>query len=445
MVKRTILRAILDRILIPSYTFSYTLKLTSEGVSSNVSINIGFYQLKNEKRLQEGASGRRDFMNFLGTHSEEGKRYREKLVLIEQGVRQVMVGYDRLVRRILYGLFSDGQKTLGRTTCAHLLLLAYPGLGKSTAGETIAQLIGGVFRRIQLVADMLPSDILGTPVIESPNGKKEFSFLRGPIFSNSVLLDEINRTPPRTLSAALQAMAEGKVDVGHERFYIEDPFFVIATQNPLEQEGTYPLPEALLDRFAMRILLDYLSEAEELALSEREDSFAKLSLKALVEKEEVVAIREFIRSHVYVDRACRAYAVRLVYATRPQVGGEEVLLHRTCLQDLYIGNRSPVLVGCSPRTHLVLINLAKTKAFLEGRDEVWYEDIQDLTFDVFNHRIVLDGTLLAQRAGRPIQYLDENLMEQGEKIFDLRNDIGFLHQIVRRILRGVPTEVSELK
>lgn len=381
-------------------------------------------------------------MEVINTRSEERKKYREKLALLDLQVRQVMVGYDKLVHRILYGLFSDGQKTLGRTTCAHLLLLAYPGLGKSTAGETIAHLIGGVFRRIQLVADMLPSDILGTPIIETLNGKKEFVFLRGPIFSNNVLLDEINRTPPRTLSAALQAMAEGKVDMGHERFYIEDPFFVIATQNPLEQEGTYPLPEALLDRFAMRVTLDYLSEAEELALSEREESFAKLSLRSVLEKEEVIAIREFIRSNVYVDRACRAYAVRLVYATRPQVRGEEVSRHQQCLQDLYIGGRSPVLIGCSPRTHLVLINLAKTRAFLEGRDEVWYEDIQDLAFDVFNHRIVLDGTLLAQRVNRPIRYLDENLIEQGEKSFDLRDDIGFLRQIIRRILRGVPTEVS---
>ncbi len=379
----------------------------------------------------------------LRVDAEAKKTYRHKLAILDQQLRQVMVGYDTLVRRLLYSLFSDGQKTLGRTTCAHLLLLAYPGLGKSTAAETIAQLIGGVFRRIQLVADMLPADILGTPVLETVNGKKEFTFLRGPIFSNSVLLDEINRTPPRTLSAALQAMAEGRVDVGHERFPIEEPFFVIATQNPLEQEGTYPLPEALLDRFAMRVMLDYLSEADEIALSEREDRFATLSLKPVVSKEEVLAIREFIRSHVYVDRACRAYAVRLVYATRPQVGGEDVALHQHCLHDLYIGNRSPVLVGCSPRTHLILINLAKTRAFLEGRDEIWYDDIQELAFDVLNHRLILDGSLLAQRVSTPVRYLDENLIEDGEKSFDLRDDIGFLRQIVRRILRGVPTDVID--
>jgi MoxR-like ATPase len=372
----------------------------------------------------------------------EKETYRHRLAVLEQQMRQVIVGYDHLVRRILYGLFSDGQKTLGRTTCAHLLLLAYPGLGKSTAGETIAQLVGGVFRRIQLVADMLPADILGAPVIENLNGKKTFTFLRGPIFSNNVLLDEINRTPPRTLSAALQAMAEGKVDVGHERFTIEAPFFVIATQNPLEQEGTYPLPEALLDRFAMRVILDYLSEADEMMLSEREDQFATLSLEPVMAKEEVVAIREFIRTHVYVDRACRAYAVRLVYATRPQVGGADVALHQHCLHDLYIGNRSPVLVGCSPRTHLILINLAKTRAFLAGRDEVWYEDLQELAFDVLNHRIVLDGTLLAQRISNPVTYLDEHLFACGEKSFDLRDDIGFVRQIVRRILRGVPTDLD---
>ena len=382
-------------------------------------------------------------MKVLPVGTEAKKTYRHKLAILDQQLRQVMVGYDTLVRRLLYSLFSDGQKTLGRTTCAHLLLLAYPGLGKSTAAETIAQLIGGVFRRIQLVADMLPADILGTPVLENVNGKKEFTFLRGPIFSNSVLLDEINRTPPRTLSAALQAMAEGRVDVGHERFPIEEPFFVIATQNPLEQEGTYPLPEALLDRFAMRVMLDYLSEADEIALSEREDRFATLSLKPVVSKEEVLAIREFIRSHVYVDRACRAYAVRLVYATRPQVGGEDVALHQHCLDDLYIGNRSPVLVGCSPRTHLILINLAKTRAFLEGRDEIWYDDIQELAFDVLNHRLILDGSLLAQRVSTPVRYLDEHLIEDGEKSFDLRADIEFLRQIVRRILRGVPTDVID--
>jgi MoxR-like ATPase len=290
---------------------------------------------------------------------------------------------------------------------------------------------------------MLPADILGAPVIENLNGKKTFTFLRGPIFSNNVLLDEINRTPPRTLSAALQAMAEGKVDMGHERFTIEAPFFVMATQNPLEQEGTYPLPEALLDRFAMRVILDYLSEADEMMLSEREDQFATMSLEPVMAKEEVVAIRELIRTHVYVDRACRAYAVRLVYATRPQVGGANVSWHQHCLHDLYIGNRSPVLVGCSPRTHLVLINLAKTRAFLAGRDEVWYEDLQELAFDVLNHRIVLDGTLLAQRIGKPVTYLDEHLFACGEKSFDLRDDIGFVRQIVRRILRGVPTDLSE--
>jgi MoxR-like ATPase len=289
---------------------------------------------------------------------------------------------------------------------------------------------------------MLPADILGAPVIENLNGKKTFTFLRGPIFSNNVLLDEINRTPPRTLSAALQAMAEGKVDVGHERFTIEAPFFVMATQNPLEQEGTYPLPEALLDRFAMRVILDYLSEADEMRLAEREDQFATMALEPVMAKEEVVAIRAFIRTHVYVDRACRAYAVRLVYATRPQVGGADVSWHQRCLHDLYIGNRSPVLVGCSPRTHLVLINLAKTRAFLAGRDEVWYEDLQELAFDVLNHRIVLDGTLLAQRISKPVTYLDEHLVARGEKSFDLRDDIGFVRQIVRRILRGVPTDLD---
>ncbi len=235
-------------------------------------------------------------------------------------------------------------------------------------------------------------------------------------------------------------MAEGKVDVNHERFYIEEPFFVMATQNPLEQEGTYPLPEALLDRFSMRLIVDYLSESDEIALSEREERFANLSLKPVMAQEEVIAAREFIRSNVYVDRACRAYAVRLVYATRPQVGGEAISLHRHCLHDLYVGDRSPVFVGCSPRTHLVLINLAKARAFLQGRDEVWYEDIQDLAFDVLNHRLVLDNTLLAQRAGRPIAYLDEHLIEQGDKTFDLRDDIGFLRQVVRRLLLRVPTE-----
>ncbi|ETW93628.1 MAG: hypothetical protein ETSY1_38405 [Candidatus Entotheonella factor] len=376
------------------------------------------------------------------TDTADKETYRAKLTMLEKQIRQVVVGNDYLVHRLLYGLFSDGQKTLGRTTCAHVLLLAYPGLGKTTAGETIAQLIGGVFRRIQLVADMLPSDILGAPVLENVDGKKEFTFLRGPIFSNSVLLDEINRAPPRTLSAALQAMAEGKVDMNHERYYIEEPFFVMATQNPLEQEGTYPLPEALLDRFAMRIIVDYLSETDEMALSEREESFANLALKPVMAQEEVIATRAFIRSHVYVDRACRAYAVRLVYATRPHVDGEGALLHHHCLHDLYVGNRSPVFVGCSPRTHLVLINLAKARAFLHGRDEVWYEDIQDLAFDVLNHRLVLDGTLLAQRAGRPITYLDENLIEHGERTFDLRDDVGFLRQVVRRLLRGVPTEAT---
>jgi MoxR-like ATPase len=376
------------------------------------------------------------------SHTSDKETYRARLTLLEQQIRQVVVGNDHLVHRLLYGLFSDGQKTLGRTTCAHVLLLAYPGLGKTTAGETLAQLIGGVFRRIQLVADMLPSDILGAPVLETIDGKKAYTFLRGPIFSNSVLLDEINRAPPRTLSAALQAMAEGKVDVNHERYYIDEPFFVMATQNPLEQEGTYPLPEALLDRFSMRVIVDYLSEPDEIALAEREEGFASLVLKPIMSQHEVIATRAFIRSHVYVDHACRAYAVRLVYATRPQVGSGDVPLHDHCLRDLYAGDRSPVFVGCSPRTHLVLISLAKTRAFLHGRDEVWYEDIQELAFDVLNHRMVLDHTLLAQRAGRPITYLDEHLIEQGEKTFDLRDDIGFLRQVVRRLLRGVPIETT---
>ena len=375
-------------------------------------------------------------------HTIDIETCRAKLTLLEERVRQVVVGNDRLVHRLLYGLFSDGQKTLGRTTCAHVLLLAYPGLGKTTAGETIAQLIGGAFRRIQLVADMLPSDILGAPVLETIDGKKTFTFLRGPIFANSVLLDEINRAPPRTLSAALQAMAEGKVDVNHERFYIEEPFFVMATQNPLEQEGTYPLPEALLDRFSMRIMVDYLSETDELVLSERDESFATLALEPVMAQHDVVAARALIRSHVYVDRACRAYAVRLVHATRPPAGAADGSLHRRCLNDLYVGERSPVFVGCSPRTHLVLINLAKTRAFLHGRDEVWYEDIQALAFDVLNHRLVLDSTLLAQRVGRPIAYLDERLLEQGDITFDLRDDIGFLRQVVRRLLRGVPTDAA---
>ena len=175
----------------------------------------------------------------------------------------------------------------------------------------------------------------------------------------------------------------------------------MATQNPLEQEGTYPLPEALLDRFSMRIMVDYLSETDELVLSERDESFATLALEPVMAQQDVIAARALIRSHVYVDRACRAYAVRLVHATRPPAGAADESLHRRCLGDLYVGERSPVFVGCSPRTHLVLINLAKTRAFLHGRDEVWYEDIQALAFDVLNHRLVLDSTLLAQRVGRP--------------------------------------------
>ncbi len=141
-------------------------------------------------------------------HATERETYREKLTALEQQVRQVVVGNDQLVYRLLYGLFSDGQKSLGRTTCAHVLLLAYPGLGKTTAGETIAQLIGGVFRRIQLVADMLPSDIIGAPVLENIDGKKEFTFLRGPIFSNSVLL---MRSPaPLALSALCKPWRRAK-------------------------------------------------------------------------------------------------------------------------------------------------------------------------------------------------------------------------------------------
>ena len=290
---------------------------------------------------------------------------------LQAEIRKKIIGQDRLVERALVGLLADG----------HILLEGVPGLAKTLLVKTIGQAIQAGFSRIQFTPDLLPSDLIGTRIFNSSTG--EFSVHKGPIFSNLILADEINRAPAKVQSALLEAMQEAQVTIGDETFPIEAPFLVLATQNPIEQEGTYPLPEAQVDRFMLKVVIEYPEYSEEREMIARMTAGPLPDVQPVVDSEYILGARDIVR-RVHVDEKIQDYVLNIVVATRdPKVAG---------LDDL--GNL--ISYGASPRAGIFLISAARAYAFLKGRGYVTPDDIKQIAPDVLRHRVITTFEAQAQ-------------------------------------------------
>ncbi len=284
-------------------------------------------------------------------------------------VKKLLVGQDMLLERLIVALLARG----------HVLVEGVPGLAKTMAIKTIAQTIGGDFQRIQFTPDLVPADLIGTRIYNQRVG--EFQTSLGPVHTNLLLADEINRAPAKVQSALLEVMQERQVTIGRETFRVGEPFLVMATQNPIESEGTYPLPEAQLDRFMLKVLVDYPTPTEEFVIVERMTSKFNPP-QQVMDSSDLLQMQQAVDA-VYVDPALMDYAVRVVNATRqPATVG---------LRDL----ARYVTFGASPRGSINMILSAKALAFLRGRDYALPHDVTDLALDVLRHRIVLSYEALA--------------------------------------------------
>ena len=284
-------------------------------------------------------------------------------------VKRVVVGQDRFLERVLVAMLAQG----------HLLVEGVPGLAKTLTVKTLARTLSGQFKRIQFTPDLVPADLVGTRIYNQKSG--EFGTTLGPVFTNLLLADEINRAPAKVQSALLEVMQERQVTIAGETHFVPTPFLVMATQNPIETEGTYPLPEAQVDRFMMKVLVDYPTEEEEFVIVERVTG-AAVAVAAVATTDQLAQLQRECRN-AYVDPALITYAVKLVAATRnPAKAG---------LKDM----AKYVAFGASPRATIGLIEGARALAFLRGRAYVLPEDLLDLTGDVLRHRISLTYEALA--------------------------------------------------
>ena len=283
---------------------------------------------------------------------------------LQTEIKKVMVGQERLVERVLIGLLADG----------HILLEGVPGLAKTLLIKTLAEAIDADFSRLQFTPDLLPADLIGTQIFNPRTS--EFSVHRGPIFANLILADEINRAPAKVQSALLEAMQERQVTIGDVTYRMEDLFLVLATQNPIEQEGTYPLPEAQVDRFMLKVKVDYPSREEERIIMDRMTGVTLPSVNPVVSPMDILKAREMVKQ-IFVDDKIKEYVLDLVLATRyPENNG---------LSDL----NNLINYGASPRASIYLISASKAHAFLRGRGFVTPEDIKQIAQDVLRHRVII--------------------------------------------------------
>lgn len=366
---------------------------------------------------------------------EEFERHLPVVYRLYKQIQSVIVGQEESSLKLILCPFSMGQikpQSAGHHHngggCCHILEESVPGLAKSLRAEMLALSIAGKFKRIQMTPDQLPSDLTGTLLPVGDTGK--FEFAPGPIFANIILVDEINRATPKTQSALIEAMAERQVTVGTQTYKLEDPFLVIATQNPIEQEGTYPLPEAQLDRFAMKIIIQYPTEAEETEINRRQQDFSGSIMNPVISLEEVKDLRDFIFKKITVPPKVENYIIKVCRATRPELGYSGLLADIQKLTE----TRRIIKIGASPRASIFLTNLAKTLAFFNGREKVIIEDVRYLAFDVLRHRIILDtaGEMLV---GEKLDFLGPDLESEGLK--EIANRDELTEQIIKRILRGV--------
>lgn len=323
---------------------------------------------------------KRDFDEFL----QKFRKHRE--VMVEE-LHKVVIGQDAVIDQILAAIFTGG----------HCLLVGVPGLAKTLVVSTIAKLLDVEFRRIQFTPDLMPSDITGTNVLEeNEDGRREFRFVEGPVFTSILLADEINRTPPKTQAALLQAMQEKEVTVGQKTYDLPEPFFVIATQNPIEQEGTYPLPEAQLDRFMFNVKVDYPSLDEEEKILEATTSGERAEVRKVLSAKAILYLQKQI-SQIVASPFIVSYVTRLVRATRPKDDASPEFVKKL------------VDWGAGPRAGQYLIAGAKAMAAMDGRPHVTTEDVRRVSIPVLRHRIATN--FQAQAEGMDAETIINKLIQ----------------------------------
>lgn len=302
---------------------------------------------------------------------------RGNILKLEKEIQKKIVGQDDMVRKILIGILTGN----------HILLEGLPGLAKSLTVNTLAQTLGLKFSRIQFTPDLLPSDIIGTEIYNEKTG--EFYTKKGPIFANIILADEINRAPAKVQSALLEAMQEKQITIANETFKLDKPFIVLATQNPIEQDGTYPLPEAQQDRFLMKVKIEYPTKEEEkniLKLLTSTTDFDSIEIEEVLNKDKIEELKKLIKE-IHIDEKLMDYILDIIFKTRES--------------NQYIN------CGASPRASIALVVSAKANAFLEGRDFVIPQDIKKVIFDVLRHRIILTY----EAEGKDVEDIITDIME----------------------------------
>lgn len=303
---------------------------------------------------------------------------------LRREIGKVIIGQEEVVKDVLISIFSQG----------HCLLVGVPGLAKTLLVNTISRVLGLKYSRIQFTPDLMPSDIIGTEILDE---SRSFRFIKGPLFANIILADEINRTPPKTQSALLEAMQERSVTAAGHSFHLEEPFFVLATQNPIEQEGTYPLPEAQLDRFMFNVMLDYPSFSDEVEIVRSTTSSRKVELDIVLTAREILEFQELVRRVPVTDHVME-YAVQLASRTRPGTPDAHQLANE------YIN------WGAGPRASQYLIIGAKCHAAIHGKYSPDIEDVNAIAYAILRHRIVRNYK--AEAEGIKVEHLVDKLLEQ---------------------------------
>lgn len=321
-------------------------------------------------------------MNTFNSDREAADALFASFKQLQQEIHRVIIGQDEVVRLLITSIFCQG----------HCLLVGVPGLAKTLLIQTIAKTLHLDFKRIQFTPDLMPSDIVGS---ETMDKDRNFRFIKGPVFANVILADEINRTPPKTQAALLEAMQEYSVTVAGQAHLLEKPFFVLATQNPIEQEGTYPLPEAQLDRFMFNIWLDYPSYQSEVEIVKSTTGNQKIELKAILTAQEIMTFQELVRKVPIADNVIE-YAVKLVHKTRPnKEGGSE-------WASKYLE------WGAGPRASQYLVLGAKCNALLNGKYSPDIEDVQHIAVSILRHRIVRN--FKAEAEGLSVEHIIKQLL-----------------------------------